>query len=110
MARVVVVLSGPVSSGKTTLATRLVNRFAAVHYKTSRLLEQRAEGHIELERTVMQEFGESLDRATNGAWVAQDLVPQINKLRRWPGTPMLSSIPRAIPRLMSRYARLLTSA
>jgi adenylosuccinate synthase len=80
MARVVVVLSGPVSAGKTTLATRLVNRFVAVHYKTSRLLEQRAEGHIELERTVMQEFGESLDRATNGAWVAQDLVPQINKL------------------------------
>jgi adenylosuccinate synthase len=80
MARVVVVLSGPVSAGKTTLATRLVDRFYAKHYKTSRLLEQRAEGHVELERTAMQEFGERLDRDTCGAWVAQDLVPQINKL------------------------------
>jgi len=80
MARVVVVLSGPVSAGKTTLAVRLVKRFKAEHYKTSWLLEQRAAGSVELERTAMQEFGERLDRDTSGAWVAQDLVPQINKL------------------------------
>lgn len=80
MPRVVVVLSGPVSAGKTTLAKRLVKRFEAVHYKTSRLLEQRAAGRVELERTAMQEFGEHLDRTTGGAWVAEDLVPQINEL------------------------------
>jgi adenylosuccinate synthase len=80
LARVVVVLSGPVSAGKTTLAKRLVKRFDAVHYKTSRLLEQRADGRIARERTAMQEFGEALDRATGGAWVAQDLVPQITAL------------------------------
>ena len=80
MARVVVVLSGPVSAGKTTLAKRLVKRFGAVHYKTSVLLEQRAGGKVELERTAMQEFGEHLDKTTHGAWVAEDLVPQINAL------------------------------
>ena len=80
MARVVVVLSGPVSSGKTTLAGRLEERFGAEVFKTSRLLEQRAQGKIELERTAMQEFGERLDKSTGGAWVADDLVPEINKL------------------------------
>lgn len=80
MASVVVVLSGPVSAGKTTLAARLVDRFGAIHYKTSTLLEQRAQGGVDLERTAMQEFGEGLDRETGGSWVADDLVPQINKL------------------------------
>lgn len=80
MARVVIVLSGPVSSGKTTLARRLVERFKAEHYKTSNLLEGRAGGKIDLERTAMQEFGEALDRTSGGAWVAEDLVPLINRL------------------------------
>lgn len=80
MARVVVVLSGPVAAGKTTLAGQLVKRFGAVPFKTSALLEQHAEGHVALERTAMQEFGERLDRRTDGTWVAYDLVPEINKL------------------------------
>jgi adenylosuccinate synthase len=80
VARVVAVLSGPVSAGKTTLARRLVARHSATHYKTSELLEERSGGSIPRERTAMQEFGEKLDRSTEGAWVAADLVPEINKL------------------------------
>jgi adenylate kinase family enzyme len=80
VARVVVVLSGPVSAGKTTLAKHLVASYGATHYKTSELLEQRSAGGIARERTAMQEFGEKLDRTTRGAWVAEDLVPEINKL------------------------------
>lgn len=80
MERVVIVLSGPVSAGKTTLARRLKDRYGANHYKTSELLEARAEGKVPLERTAMQEFGEELDEGTSGAWVAEDLVPKINDL------------------------------
>ncbi len=80
MARVVVVLSGPVSAGKTTLAKRLVDRYGAKHYKTSELLEKLSGGRIPRERTAMQEFGERLDRSSGGSWVAEDLVPEINKL------------------------------
>jgi adenylosuccinate synthase len=69
-----------VSAGKTTLAGRLVERFGAVPFKTSLLLEKRAKGAVPLERTAMQEFGERLDRRTGGAWVAHDLVPKINML------------------------------
>ncbi|HXW59388.1 MAG TPA: adenylosuccinate synthetase [Solirubrobacteraceae bacterium] len=80
MARVVVVLTGPVSAGKTTLAKRLVERYSATHYKTSELLEQLSGGQVARERTAMQEFGEKLDRGTDGAWVADNLVPEINAL------------------------------
>jgi adenylosuccinate synthase len=69
-----------VSAGKTTLAKHLVASYGATHYKTSELLEQRSAGGIARERTAMQEFGEKLDRSTDGAWVAEDLVPEINKL------------------------------
>jgi adenylosuccinate synthase len=80
MARVVVVLSGPVSAGKTTLASRLHDRFGAIHLKTSVLLEKLAEGRVPLERGAMQRFGARLDRRTGGKWVAEDLVPQITDL------------------------------
>ena len=82
MARVVVVLSGPVSAGKTTLATRLDDRFGAIHLKTSVLLEELAEGRVALERGAMQRFGARLDTQTGGKWVAEDLVPRITNLPR----------------------------
>jgi adenylosuccinate synthase len=80
MARVVVVLSGPVSAGKTTLASRLRDRFGAVHLKTSVLLEELAKGRVQLERGAMQRFGARLDSQTSGKWVAEDLVPRITDL------------------------------
>jgi len=80
MARVVVVLSGPVSAGKTTLAAQLHERFGAIHLKTSVLLEKLAEGRVPLERGAMQRFGARLDTQTGGKWVAEDLVPRITNL------------------------------
>ena len=80
MSRVVVVLSGPVSAGKTTLASRLRDRFGAIHLKTSVLLEHLADGRIPLERGAMQRFGARLDKQTGGRWVAEDLVPRITDL------------------------------
>lgn len=73
MARLVVLLSGPVSSGKTTLATKLVDRFALSLVKTWELLTARSP-ETQHERSALQDLGEQLDDQTKGAWVADDLA------------------------------------
>jgi adenylosuccinate synthase len=80
MAGVVVVLSGPVSSGKTTLARQFHDRFGAQHLKTSVLLEEISGGKVARERRAMQQLGSRLDRETSGGWVADGLVSKIAAL------------------------------
>lgn len=73
MSKVVVALSGPVASGKSTLAERLAARYGATVVKSHDLLEQRAterSGKRLGERRALQEFGELLDSETGGAWLA----------------------------------------
>lgn len=79
MARMIVLLSGPVSSGKSTLADALVQqaRFALV--KTWEMLTDRAP-EVARERVALQRLGEQLDADTNGDWVAQDLSRQARSL------------------------------
>jgi adenylosuccinate synthase len=78
MTGVVVVLSGPVSSGKTTLARQLEERFGAHHLKTSRLLEDISGGSVARERRAMQQLGSRLDIDTDGSWVVDGLKPKID--------------------------------
>ena len=80
MGRTVVVLSGSVASGKTTLAKRLRERYGAHHLRTQELLRARAaaEGLGDLtSRRALQNYGEELDRRTRGRWVADDLGPLV---------------------------------
>jgi adenylosuccinate synthase len=72
MPKRIVVLSGRVGVGKTTLCNGLAQMFDLVPVKTNELIEKRA-GDIERERGAMQLFGESLDRRTKGQWVAEDV-------------------------------------
>ena len=72
MARQIVILSGHVCAGKTTLATKLAAEFGFHHVKTWNFIKQRGE-HLNLHRSTLQEFGEQLDRKTSGAWVRDDL-------------------------------------
>lgn len=72
MARMIVVLSGPVSSGKSTLAGALVRQAGFELIKTWELLKERAP-HVALERSALQQLGEALDRDTKGDWVAVDI-------------------------------------
>ena len=69
----VVVISGPVAAGKTTLATGLVDRYGGTIVKTRETLRNLAarEGVDLRDRRGLQEFGERLDRESNGRWVTE---------------------------------------
>jgi len=73
LAKQLVLLSGRVSSGKSTLCNKLVSRFGVHSVKTKDLIAQLA-GAIEHERGAMQRYGELLDRRTKGGWVCNELT------------------------------------
>lgn len=69
----IVALSGPVGSGKTTLARSLADKFDAVHIRTQELMADAAalqDVVLAPERRAMQEFGDQLDRDSGEQWVA----------------------------------------
>ncbi len=66
-------MSGPIGAGKTALAERLVERYAARIIKTRDLLRTHLP-HVREERVALQRAGEKLDRADGGAWVKNALV------------------------------------
>jgi nicotinamide riboside kinase len=69
----VVVLSGPVSSGKSLLAENLRGRYQAQIIKTRDLIRQ-LRPKVKEERGALQRAGEALDRVNRGAWVKDALV------------------------------------
>ncbi len=71
--KLIVVLSGQIASGKSTLSSDLVSRFGFKLVKTNELLKTRAEGSIEFGRKSLQAFGEAQDRKTKGGWVSEEL-------------------------------------
>ena len=71
--RQVIALSGPVSSGKSTLATSLADWSPKIRiFKTHEMIRDRL--GPKPERRTLQEAGELLDKRTGGDWVAQDLA------------------------------------
>ena len=86
MAFQIVLLSGTVASGKTTLWQQLTLNFPNEHIhvlKTKELIRELALkklGHELLsERRTLQDFGEQLDKDTRGQWVRDALVSLVNR-------------------------------
>src|ERR1039458_3689828 len=82
----VVLLSGRVASGKSTLVQQLTRRFPdeRIHVlKTKDLIQElakrRSTDTLRAERRAMQDFGDQLDRETEGKWVRDGLVTLINQ-------------------------------
>jgi adenylosuccinate synthase len=73
MASQIVILSGPVASGKSTLAKALVSRYQCAYVRTQDLILS-ARPKTERERAALQAAGDALDRKTKGKWVAAELV------------------------------------
>ncbi|CAN7219662.1 adenylosuccinate synthetase [Microbacterium sp. LjRoot45] len=70
----IVVLSGQVGSGKSTLGQGLAGRFDVTYVRTQELMYDaaaRAGEALPNERRALQEYGERLDRDTREQWVAE---------------------------------------
>jgi adenylosuccinate synthase len=68
----IILISGGVSSGKTTLCDSLKQRFKMHHLKTKDLIKERYPGTAN-ERRNLQKLGERLDDTTEGAWVRDEI-------------------------------------
>lgn len=81
--RVVVVISGPVRAGKTTLADALHRRLGAHVVRTKQILinEYGAAPQVRERRRRLQELGERLDKETGGSWVASAVSREARKVR-----------------------------
>jgi len=76
----VVVVSGKVASGKSSLAKDLCEHFQGKRYSTHAMLVQRLGGG-EPGRRALQKEGERLDRQTKGSWVRDDVSRDIYALK-----------------------------
>ena len=79
----IVLLSGGVSSGKSTLSEKLREQYGFELLKTKTVIQERAKKELGREltpsRRAMQNFGDSLDARTDGKWVLQALTSFIRK-------------------------------
>lgn len=74
----IILLSGPIASGKSTLARQLVDQFGMKLIQTRKWLHTgMAEEEYELNRVDLQEEGERLDRRTNGEWIKYGLQREL---------------------------------
>ena len=73
MAKRIILLSGPIASGKSTLARALSNRCNVLVIQTRELLSERLARSGELDRLGLQAEGDMLDMRTDGKWVRYEL-------------------------------------
>ncbi len=78
----IVVVSGRVASGKSSLAKDLCSAFNGKRYSTHEMLVQRLGGN-EPDRRTLQQEGERLDKRTGGSWVRDDLSRDIYGLEEF---------------------------
>ena len=83
----VLVISGPIGAGKSTLAQGLVERFGARRLSSRELLLARL-GATAGDRRSLQEAGAALDRETGGRWLA-DSVKALLAPRERPVRPLV---------------------
>src|SRR5579864_5070819 len=95
MAFQIVLLSGRVASGKTTLWQQLITNFPSEHIhvlKTKDLIRELAAKKLgralPAERRTLQDFGDQLDRDTGGKWVLDALISLINKYASTQASPI----------------------
>lgn len=81
----IVILSGEIAAGKTTLSEALTNRFNFHHLRTRGALKERFEQLKNVnsdERGSLQAFGEQLDKDTAGAWVRDHFQKEVRDYSR----------------------------
>lgn len=79
MVRHIILLSGRVCAGKSTLCANLVARFGAHPLRTKELIK-RLVSRVSSDRASLQHGGDLLDRRTKGTWVCEELTRLIKDL------------------------------
>lgn len=69
----VILLSGPISCGKTTLAERLASKFNIKIFRSRDVLRIKLKEYLSKNRRELQLAGERLDKRTKGVWVRDAL-------------------------------------
>lgn len=93
MISLIVILTGPVCSGKTTLSKNLAIRFGSLQFRTRDGIVRRVGSGLERDRRALQELGESLDTETNGNWTCEDISDFLQK--RSDGSILVIDSPRS---------------
>ncbi len=75
----IILLSGPISSGKSNVGEMLASRSQFVRFKTNQLIKTLLPDTPD-ERAEMQAAGEKLDRQRGGQWLCDALVRQVSEL------------------------------
>ncbi len=88
MPDLVLLLSGPIASGKSTLAKSLVERHQFRAIRSGQYLQAMAVARgIQINRLALQELGDGLDEATDFGWIVQDvagpLIASDEEQSRW---------------------------
>ena len=74
----IIVFSGNVGAGKSTVARLLTERFGGEHLRTQDFLKRLAP-NLQQERRTLQLFGERLDQQTKGTWVRDGLDQAVRR-------------------------------
>jgi len=75
----VILLSGPISSGKSTLANGLDAQHGVLVFKTKEVLARIVGHSLEHDRLALQAEGDRLDRKTRGKWVVDEFINWLNQ-------------------------------
>lgn len=76
----VLLISGPVASGKTTLAIELSNHFNMDIIQTRELLQRSLPENNDSNRKDLQDVGDQLDNLTGGRWIHDELVQRMRNV------------------------------
>lgn len=85
MRKLIVILTGEIASGKTSLSRKLEQRYSFHVLSTSNALKEEwreKNGSKSYERPELIDLGDKLDRQTNGAWVVDHFQSLINRNER----------------------------
>lgn len=80
----VILISGHISSGKSTLAIGLAKRCDVEVFKTNEILRSRVSPHLADNRKELQQEGGRLDIKTRGQWVIDELMIWLGRATRKP--------------------------
>jgi len=103
MPKLIVLISGNVSAGKTTLSDGLRRQYNATVVKTKEVLKDLAakklKRELPAERRALQKFGEQLDIETNGEWVLSALKKHITDRKVGHDDVVLVDAVRILPQI-----------